>query len=238
MIRPILVGAGSFGTLWLLDTYSDAGKFLGVTIAPVIQGTAAAAIAVIGDFLRKYVGNPPAGVTPSVVPGSHDDLVAWASEAEAYIAKLKEEAKTTVHRQELLRLFIASALAFALASCVATFIVPPAKSPPNHIYLLASGYAVAGLLTGLMAHLRLSVIKLRHIVRLGFISAFYAGALALLISVGYGERWSTEISVFGFPALPLLSFVAAMRLVVLPIIACLCVYIASRLSCVFFPNNA
>lgn len=238
MIKPFIVAASSFGTLWLLATYGDSGKILGVAIAPIAQGTAAAAIVVIGEFLRKYMATKPTGVPPpTVVPGSYDDLAAWAREAETYIAKLQDEAKTTSHRQELLRLFVASALAFALASCVATFIVPPAKSQQNHIYLVAAGYAVAGSLTGLIAHLRLPVIKLRHVVRLGFISAFYAGAIALLISVGYGDRWSNEISVFGFPPLPLLIFVAVLRLVILPVIACIFVYISSRISRFFFPER-
>jgi hypothetical protein len=238
MIKPFMVAAGSFGTLWLLATYGDSGKFLGVAIAPVAQGTAAAAIVIIGEFLRKYIAKAPeepARANP-VVPGSYEDLVLWASEAEAFIARLKADAETTSHRQELLRLFIASALAVALASCVATFIVPPAKSQQDHIYLLGGGYAIAGILTGLIAHLRLSIIKIRHVVRLGFISAFYAGAIALLISVGYGDRWSTEVSVFGLPRLPLLIFVTALRLVILPFIACFFVFISSRISRFFFPR--
>lgn len=238
MIKPFIVAASSFGTLWFLATYGDSGRILGVAIAPVAQGTAAAAIVIIGEFLRKYMATKPTGVPPpTVVPGSYDDLAAWAREAETYIAKLQDEAKTTSHRQELLRLFVASALAIALASCLATFIVPPAQSPQIHIYLLVAGYAIAGALTGLIAHLRLATVKLRHVFRLGFTSAFYAGALALLISVGYGDRWSTEISVFGLPSLPLLIFVAGMRLFILPVIAFVCVYVSNRLSRWIFPSQ-
>lgn len=247
MIKPLIVAAGAFGVLWLLGTYGDGGKLLGVAVAPTAQGTAAAAIVVLGEFLRKYVAGPDKSElkqkpAPSYsedhrqLKSAYDDLANWARQAEDYIANINNDTKTIRHRQELLRLFIASALGVALVSCTVTLLMPPSKSQQMHIYFLAGGYAIAGLWTGVIACLRLSAVKFRHVLRLGFISAFYAGAIALLISVAYSDRWAQDVVLFGLPPVKLLAFVAGMRLLILPFIACICVYIGSRISCVFFPS--